>query len=191
MTCGLEQSAALAGPADAANQTMSNDTAPPASGPPYLPLDQWITYRFGLVASRVGRFIAPMYRTRHGLKIWEWRALAVIARFEPLSAKELAEHSSSDPINVARAIRSLTGKALISRTAAPHDRRRAVLTLTEAGRAMHADVERTALQIEQILRETMTEAEQATLARALDLIDERIAERLQRMDWRELVDGGA
>nr|HMN83328.1 MarR family transcriptional regulator [Burkholderiaceae bacterium] len=136
------------------------------------------------------RFIAPMYRTRHDLKIWEWWALAVIAPFEPLSAKELAEHSSSDPINVARAIRSLTGKALISRTAAAHDRRRAVLTLTEAGRAVHADVERTALRVEQILRETMTDAERATFARALDLIDGRIAERLQRMEWREVVDDG-
>lgn len=53
------------------------------------------------------------------------------------------------------------------------------------------NVERTALRIEQILRETMTEAEQAALAQALDLIDDRITERLQRMDWRELVNGGA
>ncbi len=150
-----------------------------------LPLDRWLSYRFGMVTSRIGRLVATLVRERHGLKLWEWRALAVIARFEPLSAKELSARSSTDPILVARAISALTGKGLASRDADPADRRRAVLRLTDAGRAMHDDVARAAMRIERVLAEPLTSDERAVLARALDKIDHQVAERLQGRRWQD------
>ncbi len=69
---------------------------------PSLPLEQWISYRFGLILSRVGQFTADMYRTKYKLSQPAWRSLAVIARYEPLSAGELAGRTSSDPFKVGR-----------------------------------------------------------------------------------------
>lgn len=137
-------------------------------------LEHWIAYRFGLVSSRVGRVIAPIVWSRHRLKLWEWRALAVIARFQPLSAKALAEHSSSDPINVARAIRALTDKGLASREADPADRRRAVLRLTARGKVVHAELAQVAAGIEKTLSATLTADERATLERVLAKIDRQV-----------------
>ena len=48
-----------------------------------LPLENWIGYRFGLVATRLGNFVAPMYASRHNLSQPAWRCLAVIARYQP------------------------------------------------------------------------------------------------------------
>jgi DNA-binding MarR family transcriptional regulator len=149
------------------------------------PLDQWLTYRFGLVTSRVGRLMATMVRERHGLKLWEWRALAVVGNFEPLSAKDLAARTSTDPILVARAIGSLTGKGLITRQADPQDRRRAVLRLTDDGRRIYAQVGRASQRVEQTLTATLTDSERAVLDKALGKIDRQVVEQIVEADWRE------
>ncbi len=152
-----------------------------------LPLESWITYRFGLVTARAGRYIAAMYRERHGLRVWEWRALAVISRYEPLSAKELAARSSTDPINVARAIHALVRKGLVSRLADPRDRRRAVLRLTARGRAVHGDIARAAVRMERAMTATLSARERAALGTILAKIDAAVATRLLAHPWQEFV----
>ena len=55
-----------------------------------LPLEHWIGYRFSLISARLGNYVAPMYASRHDLTMPAWRSLAVIARYQPLTAKQLA-----------------------------------------------------------------------------------------------------
>src|ERR1700761_4425691 len=135
---------------------------------PSLPIEQWISYRFGLILSRIGKFTADMYRTKHQLSQPAWRALAVIARYEPLSAKELAGRTSSDPFKVARAIDALTTQGLIERDADPSDRRKARLRLTKKGWFVYRDVERLSQRLERYLRETLHPDDIGRLERTMD-----------------------
>lgn len=112
-----------------------------------LPLEQRFTYRFALVASRMGTALAPSHE-RYGLSVGTWRVLAVIARYEPLSAKELAQRTSTDPFRVTRALTMLAEKGLVSRQADPKDRRRVSLRLTRAGRGVHDEIAATLSEME-------------------------------------------
>ena len=80
-----------------------------------LPLEHWIGYRFSLISARLGNFVAQMYASRHDLTMPAWRSLAVIARYQPLTAKQLAMLTSSDAFKVARAIELLVRRGLIRR----------------------------------------------------------------------------
>ncbi|MGB3071975.1 MAG: MarR family transcriptional regulator [Ottowia sp.] len=151
-----------------------------------LPLEKWVFYRFGLIAARVGNFAAPMYAERHQLSTPAWRCLAVIARYENLSAKELATKTSSDAFKVARAIDLLVKRQLITRNPDPLDRRRASLQLTTEGWAVYRDVERFAIRIEEHLVAKLPADELAAMESALEKIDAQV-EDLLMLDWRALV----
>ncbi|HSX92562.1 MAG TPA: MarR family transcriptional regulator [Hydrogenophaga sp.] len=142
-----------------------------------LPLEHWISYRFGLVASRVGAVMSARYVSQHGLTMPAWRSLAVIARFGPLSAGELGAKTSSDPYRVVRAIDLLVKRGLITREPDPQDRRRARLELTKAGRALYEEIEQGAMANEMFLRAGLTPAE----VRALDSILTRIDAQAQAL----------
>jgi DNA-binding MarR family transcriptional regulator len=155
---------------------------------PSLPLEQWISYRFGLILSRVGKFTADMYRTKHQLSQPAWRSLAVIARYEPLSAKELAGRTSSDPFKVARALDALTTQGLIERDADPSDRRKARLRLTKKGWFVYRDVERLSTRLERYLREALDPDDVGRLESTMDILDARVVELMTRFKWQDLMD---
>ncbi|MBX3704595.1 MAG: MarR family transcriptional regulator [Steroidobacteraceae bacterium] len=147
-----------------------------------LPLEQRFTYRFALVASRMGTALAPSHE-RYGLSVGTWRVLAVIARYEPLSAKELAQRTSTDPFRVTRALTTLAEKGFVSRQADPQDRRRVSLRLTRAGRGVHDEIAATLSEMERSVLVALSAREQAVLHRLLDKLDARIAACLQGQSW--------
>lgn len=136
-------------------------------------LEQRFTYRFAIIASRMGSALAPVHE-RFGLSVSVWRVLAVIARYEPLSAKNLANKTSADPFRITRALRILSEKNFVSRETDRADRRRASLRLTQAGRAAHDEIAGTLSQMERTVLDALSIREQETLFRLLDKLDEQI-----------------
>src|SRR3982750_1327325 len=133
-----------------------------------IPLENWTGYRFGLLATRLGNFIAPMYASRHDLTMPAWRSLAVIARYQPLTAKQLASLTSSDAFKVARAIELLVRRGLIHRDVDKADRRRANLRLTADGRRIYKDIEKFVVRVETELSTALSADEREVLRRVLD-----------------------
>jgi DNA-binding MarR family transcriptional regulator len=148
-----------------------------------LPLENWIGYRFGLVATRLGNFVAPMYASRHKLSQPAWRCLAVIARYEPLTAKQLASLTSSDAFKIARAIDLLVKRGLIRRDADKTDRRRASLRLTANGRKIYKDLDKFMVRVERELAATLDPAELAALRRSLDKLDRQLESQIRVQGW--------
>ncbi len=140
-----------------------------------LPLENWISYRFGLVASRVGAVMSSKYVAQHDLTMPAWRSLAVIARYGPLSAGELGAKTSVDPYRVVRSIDLLVKKGLITREIDPADRRRASLQLTARGRAVYDQIEQGAMTNELFLRAGLTSQEMRGLESILARIDAQVA----------------
>lgn len=154
-----------------------------------IPLENWIGYRFGLVATRLGNFVAPMYASRHNLSQPAWRCLAVIARYEPLTAKQLASLTSSDAFKIARAIDLLVKRGLIRRDADKTDRRRASLRLTADGRKVYKDIDKFMVRIERELTATLDAGELAALRQSLDKLDRQLESRVRAQDWEQFLGG--
>jgi DNA-binding MarR family transcriptional regulator len=150
-----------------------------------LPLEQWLSYRFGQIFSRVGKFTADMYRSKYQLSQSSWRSLAVIARFEPLSAGELAGRTSSDAFRVARALDALTTQGLIERDADPSDRRRARLRLTKKGWSIYRDIERMSHRLERHMRDALQPDDVRRLQSTMDILDARVADLVDRFKWQD------
>ncbi len=152
-----------------------------------IPLENWTGYRFGLLATRLGNFIAPMYASRHGLTMPAWRSLAVIARYQPLTAKQLATLTSSDPFKVARAIELLVRRGMIDRELDKSDRRRASLRLTADGRKVYKDIEKFVVRVERELMTALDAHEIAVLRQSLDKLDLKLESCIRNHDWQKFL----
>ena len=152
-----------------------------------LPLEHWIGYRFSLISARLGNYVAQMYASRYDLTMPAWRSLAVIARYQPLTAKQLAMLTSSDAFKVARAIELLVRRGLIRRDVDKTDRRRASLRLTAQGRKIYRDIERFVVRIERELAATLDASELATLRQCLDKIDQQLDVKVRAFDWEKFL----
>lgn len=141
-----------------------------------------------MVSARIARFLAPMWESRHGLSVDTWRILAVIGRYGPVSAKEVATRSSNDAFHVSRAIERLARKKLIKRGVDPKDRRRARLELTPAGRAAHQAIGHALNRVEDELLAGLKPKDQEVLRRALATVDERaLALMASGLTWKDFL----
>lgn len=143
------------------------------------PLEQWVAYRFGLIAARMGVIGQQYYVKRHKLNTSAWRALAVIARFQPCSATELVGHSRLDAPKVSRAIVALSTRKLIKRTKDPEDQRRAVLVLTPLGRKTYDDIAAFVENAEDFVTATLTAQERDLMWRAIGKIDAQLRQHAE------------
>ena len=67
--------------------------------------------------------------------------MAVIGRFAPVSAKQVAARTSTDAFFVARAIDKLVEQGYVQKDVDHEDRRRLRLSLTPSGKKVHRQVE--------------------------------------------------
>lgn len=154
-----------------------------------IPLEHWIGYRFSLISSRLGDYVARMYISHHDLTMPAWRSLAVIARYQPLTAKQLGALTSSDAFKVARAIELLVRRGLIHRDVDEADRRRANLRLTAEGRKVYRSIETFTVSVETELTATLTASERKVLGQVLDKLDSQLETRIRSRAWEKFMKG--
>ena len=115
---------------------------------PALRLDAFLPYRLSIASNRVSDAVATAYRALFGLRIPEWRLIAVLAEGRGLSQQALGRATRMDKVTVSRAAIALADRGLIARVADASDKRAARLSLSEAGRALYDQVAPKALAIE-------------------------------------------
>jgi DNA-binding MarR family transcriptional regulator len=103
-------------------------------------LEAFLPYRLSVLSNTVSDAIARLYRDRFGLSIAEWRCMAVLGRFAPLPAREVASRTAMDKVQVSRAIAALRKRGLALQATDTQDRRRSKLALSAAGRRMHDEI---------------------------------------------------
>lgn len=140
----------------------------PAAAGDTLELERFLPYRLSVLANQVSQRIADTYVGRFGLAVTEWRVIAVLGRFPGLSATGVAERTAMDKVAVSRAVASLLGKGLLTRTVHGEDRRRSVLGLSREGVRLHAQVAPLALGIERRLLARLDAGERRQLLALLD-----------------------
>lgn len=101
-------------------------------------LDDLLLYRLGRLVSTAGTMVIRLCEGGFGITRREWRAIAWLGRSPgPVRPSELSEHIQLDRARTSRAVTSLVAKGLLRRDTASSDRREALLSLTEQGRALY------------------------------------------------------
>lgn len=113
-----------------------------------LRLDDFIPYRLSFTSNLVSDAISSAYEALFGLKIPEWRLIAVIAEDSGLTQQEIGVRTRMEKITVSRAAIALADRGLIERAPSAADRRARSLVLTPLGRKLYAEVAPKALELE-------------------------------------------
>jgi DNA-binding MarR family transcriptional regulator len=135
---------------------------------PSLELERFLPYRLSVLSNTVSRAIAQTYERRFALSVTEWRVMAVLGRYDGLSARAVAERTAMDKVAVSRALARLIDAGRVRRMVANHDRRQSVLRLSARGWKVYAQVAPLALEHERRLLAHLDRSEREWLGRILD-----------------------
>jgi DNA-binding MarR family transcriptional regulator len=136
-----------------------------------LELERFLPYRLSVLSNRISQAIARIYAERFNLDVTEWRIMAVLGRYPGLSAGEVAERTAMDKVAISRGVARLLERALVTRDIHEDDRRRSVLGLSAAGRAVFEEIAPLALEYERQLLAELGDDEREWLDRLLDRLD--------------------
>jgi DNA-binding MarR family transcriptional regulator len=113
-----------------------------------LRLDAFLPYQLSVTSNAVSQVIARTYETLFGLRVPEWRLIAVLAEEDGLTQQALVARTEMDKMTVSRAAQALAGRGLVSRDRHGSDRRSQRIALTDDGRALYAQIAPKALEME-------------------------------------------
>ena len=110
------------------------------NAPQVLELEKFLPYRLSILAQLVSESLHDLYAGPYRLTVTQWRVMAALGRFAPLTASEVGRRIVMDKVAISRAVAGLKQRGLIEWAADRDDRRRASLKLSTRGRAMHARI---------------------------------------------------
>lgn len=146
-----------------------------------LHLQNFLPYKVSRLDNDLSAGLQRTYSLRFGLNVSQWRMLAAAAQLEPTSVTELTDYSGMDKVTVSRSVRELVERDLLARILNENDRRRATITLTEAGRSLYEQISPDAMTYEQELLSVLNASELAALHGFLDkLLDQAALLRQSR-----------
>lgn len=141
-------------------------------------LDDLFLYHLARLQAAAGSRVVRLCEGRYGITRREWRMLGLLAEVGQLQPSQLAEQAQLDRTRTSRTITALLAKGLVRRESQAGDARRALLRLSDTGRALHAELFPQVQAINRELMDAVPEDELQAMARAFT----RIRERARAMD---------
>jgi DNA-binding MarR family transcriptional regulator len=123
-------------------------------------------YLLALAGSQARHLWADMLAQLH-VSPSQFKVLRALGESGPLGQHQLADLIAVDPRNVVPLIDNLAERGLLAREVDPADRRRRVLTLTDRGQQLAADLASIGVKIENDFFSPLTTAEQRSLRQML------------------------
>ena len=139
-------------------------------------LGDFLPYLLSVTSNAVSSRVAEVYRREFGLRIPEWRVMAVLGDAGTQTQRDLAAATIMDKVAVNRACKALEDRGLAARTANARDGRSHHLELTEEGRAMHGRIMPLALDMERQLFEGFSAEETETFGTMLARLREAVGD---------------
>lgn len=130
-------------------------------------LTAFLPYLLNQAAEATSRSFQTVYRARHGMTRTQWRVMAHLGRFGAMTSRDICRLSHIEKTKVSRAVAALQARGWLRRDPAPADRRAEMLSLTDAGQAVFADLGRAAQDHDRRLRDDLGAAQVATLETTL------------------------
>lgn len=139
-------------------------------------LADFLPYLMSVTTNAVSDMIASEYRARFGLKIPEWRVMAVLGDAGAQTQRSLVGATRMDKVAVNRACKVLEDRGLVVRRPNAEDGRSHHIELTMAGKAMHGEIMPLALDMEGRLFASLSATERKDFKALLARITTRVAE---------------
>ncbi|WP_033920105.1 MarR family winged helix-turn-helix transcriptional regulator [Sphingomonas sp. 37zxx] len=136
-----------------------------------LHLDSFLPYRLSIASNRVSGVVAITYQAMFGLRIPEWRLIAVLAEGDGATQQALGVATRMDKVTVSRAAIALAERGLVDRLPNPGDQRSHILSLSTAGRALYEQVAPKAIEMEARLFEGFDAGERKLLRSMLERLE--------------------
>lgn len=103
-------------------------------------LDDFIPYQLSTASNAVSDLISNEYKSRFGLKIPEWRVMAVLGSRGASTQRHLVEATLMDKVTVNRAVKTLVDRELLDRSPNNADGRSHHLVLSGTGRDLYDQI---------------------------------------------------
>lgn len=103
-------------------------------------LDDFIPYQLSTASNAVSDLISNEYKSRFGLKIPEWRVMAVLGSRGASTQRQLVEATLMDKVTVNRAVKTLVDRHLLDRSPNNADGRSHHLMLSNTGRDLYDQI---------------------------------------------------
>jgi DNA-binding MarR family transcriptional regulator len=139
-------------------------------------LADFLPYLMSVSTNAVSDLIAGEYRATYGLKIPEWRVMAVLGDAGAKTQRELVDATRMDKVAVNRACKMLEERGLAARSPNARDGRSHHLELTKVGQKMHGEIMPHALEIEARLFAVLNAAERANFKDMLARLSAKVRE---------------
>lgn len=131
-------------------------------------LSDFMPYRMAITSNAVSGLISGEYRSEFGLKIPEWRIMAVLGDAVSLTQRDLVRATLMDKVAVNRACKVLEDRGFVQRSPNEMDGRSHHLELTVSGRELHGKIWPQAVDIYEKVFSAITPREQEKLRAILD-----------------------
>jgi len=115
-------------------------------------LERFLPYLLNQAAEATSRSFQPTYRAAYGMTRTQWRVLAHLGKFGAMTARDICARSHTEKTKVSRAVAALEADGYLDRAISPEDRRAEILSLTDRGRAVFADLGQRAADYDRDLR---------------------------------------
>ena len=140
-----------------------------------------ISYRLHVLANLSARWAEARYQQRFGLKLLEWRAMALLGGYEPQSLNELARGAGLEKSYASRTVAGLIGRRLVTSTPDDRDGRGKLFELTRTGKALYRKVFDDAVARSEAWLSVLSDEEGAALMDMLERLTEQ-ARALESVD---------
>ncbi|MDR7126645.1 MarR family transcriptional regulator [Pseudotabrizicola sp. 4114] len=130
-------------------------------------LEQFLPYLLNQAAEATSHGFQSAYRDRYGFTRTQWRVLANLGKFGAMTARDICVISHVEKTKVSRAVAALEQDALLTRIPSQTDRRAEVLSLTEKGRDIFAELGGLAVSFDRQLRAALGRDDADTLVALL------------------------
>lgn len=127
-------------------------------------LANFMPYQLSIASNAVSDLIAREYRSRFGLKIPEWRVMAMLGEVGEATQRELVATTRMDKVAVNRATKALADRDLIARVPNANDGRSHHLALTDKGAALRGEIMPLALEMEGRVASVLSDDDKTQLA---------------------------
>jgi DNA-binding MarR family transcriptional regulator len=99
-----------------------------------IPLQRFLTYRLSTLTSKLNRQASVILAKASGLKLTEWRVIALLALNGEMNGARIAEIGGIDPGLLSRTLFALEKRQLVKSGRSSSDRRVLLVRLTRQGR---------------------------------------------------------
>lgn len=120
--------------------------------PAEFDLRQFLPYLLNQAAEATSQEFYNLYRAQSGMTRTQWRVMANLGKFGAMTARDICAMSHVEKTKVSRAVSALERDGRLLRTTSTTDRRVEILSLTDRGRALFAELGQTAIAYDARLR---------------------------------------